>query len=143
MVKRVCVFVLLVATVACGNNLAAPTLSAPAGLAGNWSGTWQATLANGGAYSEALTMTLTQAGSAVSGTWSTSDTNGTVSGTATSSAFSGTFTWNATSTTGTSCTGTLPVSGSAGGSAMSWTSAAVTGNCTNLPTAITMALQSH
>jgi hypothetical protein len=143
MISRACVFVLLVAAVACGSSPNGPSLSSPAGLAGNWSGTWQATLVNGGAYSEALAMTLTQAGSAVSGTWSTSDTNGTVSGTATYSSFSGTFTWNGISTTGSACTGTLPVSGSAGGTAMSWTSAAVTGNCTNLPTAITMAVQSH
>ena len=143
MVKRACVFALMLAAAACGSTTTAPTLSSPARVAGTWSGTWQATTADGGAYSSALAMTLTQAGSTVSGTWSTSDTNGTVSGTTTNGGFSGTFTWNGASTTGGACTGTLPVSGSAGGTAMSWTSAAVTGNCTNMPTAITIAVQSR
>jgi hypothetical protein len=131
-----------VATVACGSSPVAPTPPPPAFVAGNWSGTWQATQASG-SYILAMVMNLTQAGSSVSGTWGTSQGNGTVSGTTTTSSFSGTFTFNATSTTGGACTGTFAVSGNAGGTTVSWNSVAVTGNCTNFPTAITMALQSR
>ena len=41
------------------------------------------------------------------------------------------------------CTGTFAASGSAGGTTLNWTSPAVTGNCSNLPTGITIAVQAR
>jgi hypothetical protein len=137
MFKRTCVVLLLLSAAACGGSSNAPS---SANVAKNWQGTWQATQTSG-SYLIALVMNLTQAGSTVTGTWATSQGNGTVSGTTTQNTFSGTFTWNSLSTTGGACTGTFAVSGAAGGTTLNWTSPAVTGNCTNLPTSITIAVQ--
>lgn len=126
---------------ACSSSPSAPSTPPPASVAGNWSGTWQATQTTGGPYLIAYVMNLNQSGSTVSGTWSTAQANGTVSGATTSTSFSGTLTWNGSSVGGTACTGSLAVSGSAGGQTVTWTSPAVTGNCGNLPTSITIAAQ--
>jgi hypothetical protein len=118
-----------------------PTPAATPSVAGNWTGTWEATQGSGGPYTIPLVMTLTQAGSAVSGTWTTVRANGIVSGTITASTFSGTFTWNAPAINST-CTGTFAAAGTAGGNTLAWTSPGVTsGNCTNLATGITLTVR--
>jgi hypothetical protein len=91
-------------------------------------------------------MNLTQVGSDVSGTWSTEQGAGAVVGRTTVTTFSGylTFYFTSLSVRGPSepCTGTLGVSGTAGGNTLNWTSlgaiAAVPDACTNLPTSITL-----
>jgi hypothetical protein len=140
-----CRFVLFVVAVcfagACGGG-STPASSSPANVAGNWAGTFQFTAADGTRVSAPLTMTLTQSGANVSGSWTAAAqpaSSGTVAGTVTATSFSGTFTFVASVTT--TCTGTFPVSGAAGGSSVSWTSPAITGNCSNLPTSITIAAQ--
>ena len=140
--KRGGIVLLLILATACSGSSTAPSTTS---VAGNWSGTWQNTQV-GGSYIVPLTMNLSQGASSVAGTWSTATANGTVTGATTTSTFSGTFTWNATDFHGVACTGTFPVSGSAGGNTLNWTSPGVTGmtgNCTNLPTSITLAVQSH
>ena len=112
-----------------------------ANLAGNWSGSIQFTQLNGntlGQVVQPISMSLTQSGNTISGTWTTTSTptrNGTVSGTTTTNSFSGSVTYNDSATSGNACTGTLAVSGSAGGNNLIWTSPLVTG-CTNPPTSI-------
>src|SRR3989442_875430 len=126
MFKRGCLVLLLMSASACGNS---PTAPSPASVAGNWSGTWQATQASGG-FILAPGFELSPTNSSVAGTWSTSQGNGTASGTTTSTNFSGTFTWNSRSPSGGACTGDLAVSGTAGATTLNWTSPTVTGNCT-------------
>jgi hypothetical protein len=143
--KRFLVAVLSVVALACGSDSpTAPTpppAPQPAQIAGSYTGTWQATQVTGGPYLIAYTMSLNQSAANVTGTWATAQANGTVTGTTTPTSFSGTMTWNAATNNGTPCTGTFAVSGNAGGNTVTWTSPAVTANCTNLPTGITIAAQ--
>jgi hypothetical protein len=150
MVKRGSAVLLLISAWACaGSGMpTAQTPVPPAGVAGLWSGTLQATQVPGNLcpcpqiafpYTIAFVMNLTQAGSAVSGTWATSQAMGTVAGVTSPTSFSGTLTWNST-TTG-ACTGTLAVGGPAGGKALNWTSPGVTGTCTTFAKAITLAFE--
>jgi hypothetical protein len=125
---------------ACGGTSTAPSPPPPANITGNWSGTFQYSN-NTGLHIDALVMNLSQAGTSVSGTWSTNGRDGTVSGSTTPTNFSGTLTYHTTSTTGGACTGTFAASGDAGSTTMTWTSPAVTENCTNAPTSITIAVQ--
>lgn len=146
MLMRSLLAVLCVSALACGGN--SPTAPStppppPASIAGAWTGTFQATQVTGGPYIIALVMTLNQSAANVTGTWATSQANGTVTGTTTTTSFSGTLTWNGVTNNGSSCTGTFAVSGTAGGPTLNWTSPAVTGNCGNLPTAITVAAQTR
>lgn len=140
--KRLIVLLALLCA-ACGSDPTpvAPTPPSPASVAGTWSGTLQGSQPIQGAFLIAAVMTLNQSGPTVTGTWSTGNANGTVSGTTTASSFTGTFTWNASTATGAPCTGTLAVSGSAGGNTVNWTSPLVTGNCSNLPNSLTLAMQ--
>jgi len=150
---RCCVVLLLISASACGGNSTptAPMPPSPASVAGTWSGTWQATQAVGGAYVDAVVMNLTQVDSNVSGTWSTEQGGGAVVGRTTATSFSGylTFYFTSLSIRGPAepCTGTLGVSGTAGGTTLNWTSpgaiAAVPAACTNLPTSITLTVQSR
>jgi hypothetical protein len=136
---------LCVLAAGCGSSSSpvAPTPPAPqpAQIAGTYTGTWQATQVTGGPYLIAYVMTLNQSAANVTGTWSTAQANGTVTGTTTPTAFSGTMTWNGLTNGGSACTGTFAVSGPAGGPTVNWTSPAVTANCNNLPTGITIAAQ--
>ena len=141
--KRLIVLVALLAA-GCGSDTpAAPTPPPPASVAGTWSGTIQYTQSSTGTslHVQAIALSLTQAGSAVNGTYAAESFNGTVSGTTTPSSFSGSMTFNATTLGGTPCTGTLAVSGGAGGNTMTWTSPAVTASCTNTPVGITIVIQ--
>jgi hypothetical protein len=131
----------LVATLvsACGT-----TAPSEANLAGNWAGTMLSTEGTDQGTVE-IVMTLTQAGASVSGTWGIAGlpffqlANGSLLGTVTASSFSGTFTFNTLNPNGEVCTGTFAVSGNAGAN-MTWTSPGWTGsgNCTNLPTNISL-----
>lgn len=138
--RKIALLTTLLLTVACGSDPVAPTPQ-PASVAGNWSGTLQGTQPQTGTFLIAAAMVLSQSGSSVSGTWSVQGANGTVTGTTTPSDFTGTFTWNAVTTSGTACTGTWAVSGNAAGATINWTSPLVTGNCTNLPNTLTLAMQ--
>src|SRR5205085_4480431 len=109
---------LLVAAIGCGSSSSASAPST-ANVAGTWSGTMTFTVSTGQA-AQAVTMNLTQSGASVSGPWQTTGgtipKSGNVGGTTTTSSFSGTFTINISNpSAGTSCSGTLPVSGTAGG----------------------------
>jgi hypothetical protein len=130
---------LLITASACSGYTNTPTPTAPAFVAGSWGGLFQYYRLDfrPDIASDPFGMTLTQSGSSVSGTWFANytfggpATNGTVTGTVTSTTFSGTFTWNSN---GGACTGTIAVSGPAGGTTFRWTGPAVIGNCDHLPT---------
>src|SRR3954464_1185918 len=147
--NRVALAVCLLTSLACGGSSPAAPSSPPpapapppvASLVGSWTGTWQATQTTGGPYLIAYVMVLNQSAANVTGTWSTAQANGTVTGTTTTSSFSGTMTWNGLTNNGSACTGTFAVSGTAGGATVNWTSPAVTANCNNLPTGVTIAAQ--
>ena len=102
---------------ACSSNPAAPTPQ-PMQIAGNWSGTVQYTTTTSGNQVQAVVFNLTQAGSAVNGTYAAQGFDGTVNGATTPTSFSGTLTFNARTVTGAACTGTLAVSGGAGTTTM-------------------------
>ncbi len=132
-----------------GSNPAAPTPvptpPPPANIAGTWTGTFHAHAINSSGsafpFTEAYTMTLTQSGASVSGTWA-ADANpertGTVGGTVTPTIFNGTFTYNRKLTNGR-CVGTITLSGTTSDHSVHWTSPGVVENCTNAPTGITIA----
>lgn len=142
--RRVLIAFALLTLVSCGGGNAptAPSTPAVAQVAGGWSGTFEASQLSSGSGITALVMDLTQAGSSINGTYViTGFASGAVTGTVTTSTFSGSLTFNAQAVNGSACTGTFSTSGSAGGTTMRWTSPGVTGNCTNLPTGITIAIQ--
>lgn len=143
MLKNTVVFLALILA-SCGGSKTptAPTPPPLAQVAGTWSGTFEATLASGFSQN-AVTLALTQAGSGVNGTWVAQlpAWSGNVTGTVDTTNFSGALSFNATSSTGTACTGSGSFSGPAGGATMTWTSPAITGNCTGLPTAIRLVIQ--
>jgi hypothetical protein len=123
------------------SGCAGPNAPSPANVAGSWSGVvrWMAT--NGDVIPEAITMTLSQRGSAVTGTWNTRLRYGNVSGTTTSTDFSGTFTYNTSAEDdGTPCVGSMAVSGNAGGSTLNWSSPGVIENCLKAPQNISITL---
>lgn len=139
---RYCLILVALFTVGCGSDSpTAPTPPPPASVAGNWQGTWSSSSSTVGNQLVAIVMNLTQAGSAVSGTYATSTFNGTVSGTTTTTSFTGTFSFNGKSSTGAACTGSFSVSGGAGSSTLSWGSPGVTGNCNGLPVGIVLTMQ--
>src|SRR6185312_441143 len=114
--RQLSLSLLLLVSVACGSSTpAAPSPPPPAQIAGNYTGTWQATQVTGGPYLISYVMQLNQSAGNVTGTWSTAQANGTVTGTTTPTTFSGTFTWNAVTNGGSPCTGSFAVSGNAGG----------------------------
>lgn len=128
---------------ACGSSSSSgPTL---AKLGGTWSGTMQFTHVSNGSPVQAVqdvSMNLAEDGSAIMGTWQTStgtvSKSGNVNGTVTATSFSGTFSFIGTTiATGAMCTGTLSVSGAAGGTTLTWTSPGVVGNCSDPPTSVT------
>lgn len=141
--RAVASFILVAAVAACGSSVS----SAPsyAKLAGTWSGTIQFTHMSNGSPVQAVqdvSFVLAQSGGTITGTWQTStgtvSKQGNVNGTVTATSFSGTFSFLGTTiATGASCTGTLPVSGAAGGTTLTWTSPGVTGNCSDPPTSVT------
>jgi len=137
------VLAVLVATLvsACGT-----TAPSEANLVGNWAGTLQSTESSDQS-TVAFMMTLTQTGASVSGTWGVATlpffqlANGSLSGTVTAASFSGTFTFYAPNPNGDGvCMGTFAVVGNAGAN-MTWTSPGWTGDCTGLPTNITINVQ--
>jgi hypothetical protein len=136
---------LLISASACGGSDTAPAPTAPsfASAAGKWTGTFQASTGTNPPGVSTMFMLNGQTGATVFGNWSITGfggANGMVSGTTTVNTFSGTLTYNARTLQGNVCTGTIPVSGSAGGNTMTWTSSGVVSSCTNLPFNITMAL---
>jgi hypothetical protein len=149
--KRLLLAVLGLATLCgCGgSNPAAPTQVAatpppPANIAGTWTGTFHAhALDSSGSafpFTEPFTMTLTQSGGSVSGTWvadGNPDRTGTVGGAVTPTIFNGTFTYHRKVTNGR-CVGTITLSGATSNNSVHWTSPGVLENCSNAPTGITI-----
>ena len=135
----------LLGAAACGGS-SSPSAPAPvnANVAGTWVGTMSFTQNNADGvasqFNQAVSLTLTQNGATVGGTWTSTNgppRSGTVGGSVTASAFSGSFTYNATANTGNPCTGTVAVAGAVSGNSLMWTSPSVVENCTNPPTQLT------
>jgi hypothetical protein len=101
---------------------APPTSPTPAAmnLAGTWSGTW--TFSVGGAVvTDAVTMTLTQTGASVNGSWTAGGgSTGTVGFTA-ATTLSGSLSINHTLLTGQLCAASTTISGTASSSALQFT----------------------
>lgn len=105
----------------------APTPPPPANIAGNWSGTMEAS----NYQPLAVSMVLSQSGSTVTGTWSaitgTSRIAGNVTGTTDSYSFTGTLSFSINQTAG--CSGSFSGGASSGASTLTWSGAGFTGNC--------------
>jgi len=137
----------LLAATACGSS-DSPSTPSIASVAGNWAGSMSYTFKNNAGtpvqgIDASFSMSLTQSGTSVSGTWKSplsdgTTRSGTVGGTLTTTSFSGAFTYHRTLTDGTNCDGTLTVSGPAGGNSLTWTSPGVIENCGNPDTNITI-----
>lgn len=140
MLKLAPLCLLALALVGCGDsNPVAPTPPPPVSIAGAWSGTWE----SANFTPRAVLIDITQTGGTINGTWVTSPDgwNGTLTGTVDAGSFSGSLTFNARSTTGSACTGNGAFSGMATAGSLRWTSPAITGNCTGLPTTNSLTLQ--
>ena len=143
---RIALLVCVVACVsACGGNSVSPS-GASGSAATNIAGTWNGTVVSSNNSDQQLTMVLTQSGSDVSGNWNATSVSwqGQISGTVSGSSFTGQFKFSGTASSGTVCTGTADVVGSAAASAMAWTSASgvIGGSCpAPLPIGLRMDLQ--
>ena len=93
-----------------------------------------------------LGMTITQSGSAISGTWTSTsvDWNGQITGTMDGSSFSGQLAFSGTSASGAVCTGTANISGTASPSSFSVTSSTgVTGPTCPAPLPVGIQIDLH
>ena len=140
--KQTLVGLALAALVGCGGT-SAPTAPTgpppPVNIAGNWTGN----MASNNWPLQAVVMTLSQSGTSVNGTWTTSTGwDGQVTGTVDTSSFTGTFTLSAPNALGVGqrCTGTASISGSAGAT-LHWSGAGFTGTCNGEPLNVTFTLQ--
>ena len=138
---RVALLVCFVVSVsACAGNSLAPT-GGSGGTAMNIAGTWNGTIASSNNETMQVTMVLTQSGSDVSGTWTSTSVSwsGQVSGAVSGSSFDGQFKFSGQATNGTVCTGTANIIGPATASTLTLTSAngVVGGSCpAPLPTGL-------
>ena len=123
---------LVVSASACAGSPGAPT-SAAGGTTMNIAGTWNGTIASSNNETMQLSMILSQSGSDVSGTWSSTSVSwsGQVSGAVNGSSFDGQFRFSGQAANGTVCTGTANVVGTATASTLTLTSASgvVGGSC--------------
>jgi hypothetical protein len=121
---RLLVAAALVAELACGSS--SPTSPTPSlNLAGNWTGSWQF-VTSGVTVTDAVTVTFTQTGSDVSGTWrGESGASGQFSHLTAQASTTGTVTVSQTTITGTACTGTAAVTGTASASSLALTVAQI------------------
>src|SRR5262245_1921137 len=134
----------LFAVDACGSSNASPVAPSVPTMAGDWSGAMAYTqLSSTGTstpISQAVSLSLTQAGPFLSGTWTTTQgqvRSGTVGGSLNNNTFTGSFTYSTLNANNTMCAGTLAVSGTVNGTSLVWTSPVVNENCSNAPTNIT------
>jgi hypothetical protein len=122
-------FILLVALFvpACSNSNTTPSdVGASGGSPANIAGAWTGSFASSNNPTEQITMSLTQTGGSVTGTWDASTLlwEGQVTGSVSAASFSGQITFRGTAFDNTICTGTANVSGTVSDSALSWTSTA-------------------
>jgi hypothetical protein len=131
---RACVVAPLIVMLAACGGTAATEPTPPVTASGTWTGNLEST--NFG--QQGVTLTLTQTGNAVGGTWATPALNmsGSVSGTLTSGAFSGSLTLATPSATGGTCSGTASVTGSVAATNLTWSGQGFTGSCGGLPLGI-------
>lgn len=132
-----CLFVLALASARCGSS------TSPSTLTGTWTGTAQYTV-NGQIGTQNITVTLSQQGTTVTGTYVATSvgyfvgTMQNISGTA-SGTFTGTF--NFAPAAGLGCSGTFDASGGSGGDAVTWNMTGVTSTCGSFtPSAIQLQL---
>jgi len=121
---RVALIVLFAVSIAaCGSNATAPS-AVSVGTPVNIAGTWNGTIASSNNASAQVGMVLTQSGSAVTGTWTSTSVawSGQISGTVSGASFDGQFRFSGTTADGTVCTGTANIVGPVSTSTMTWTS---------------------
>jgi hypothetical protein len=122
----------IVMLAACGGTAA--TEPSPVSAAGTWTGVFEST----NFAQQSVTLTLTQTGSSVGGTWVATPLamSGAVSGTHTGGTFSGSLTLATPSATGGTCSGTASVTGSVAATSLTWSGQGFTGSCGGLPLGI-------
>jgi len=119
--RRFAIAVALTLLTACGGGSAPSSPTPTLNLAGTWTGTWQF-VTSGATIVDTVTATLTQAGSTVSGTWtSESGATGQISNLAAQASVSGSLTISQPTLTGPACTATTSVSGTASASSIDLT----------------------
>jgi len=118
---------LIVVLAACGSKSpSSPTQNL--NLTGSWTGTWQFVI-SGTTISDTITATLTQTGTDATGTWtSQSGATGQFVHLSASASTSGSLTISQTTLSGTVCTGSESVSGTATGSTLELALAAIPPN---------------
>jgi len=114
----------LLAAVSCGSK-SPPGPSTTLNLGGNWSGTWQY-VTSGVTIVDNVTVTLTQAGADASGTWTAeSGASGQVQRLVPQASTSGTLTITQMTITGSACSATAAVTGTASATAIDLNVAAI------------------
>ena len=118
--RRVLVIFVLITGSACSS----PSGPSSVGAATDISGAWSGTFASSNNPTMQLGMTITQTGSTVSGTWTSTsvDWNGQITGNMDGSSFSGQLAFTGTAASGSVCTGTANIAGTASTSSVSFTS---------------------
>ncbi|MEZ5318072.1 MAG: hypothetical protein R2752_11780 [Vicinamibacterales bacterium] len=117
---RALVLALAVAAATCGGN--SPTTPSPSGanVAGTWSGSWQYVTA-GTTVTDTVSATLTQNGSAATGSWAAAGGAGGQLSFTTTGALTGTITISQTALGGLNCSASTTISGSSSASVISFT----------------------
>lgn len=133
---------IIAALAGCGGGSGSPTApspSPPVQIAGTWDGVLDST----NFPQQAITLTLAQSGTGITGTWVSGALGwaGAVTGTVSTNTFSGAFTINTPAATGGTCTGTAAVSGGVSSTAVAWTSPGFTGPCGGMPSGVRITTQ--
>lgn len=113
-----------------------PTSPSPAQIAGEWSGTLEST----NYQARAVTVTLTQAGESVNGTWVGGDWDGSITATVDGNRASGTVTIHMPALVGR-CESSGAFGGSASSSTMTWTVVTFDGECGAPPASARFVIQ--
>ncbi|MGE0043614.1 MAG: hypothetical protein AB7H88_07775 [Vicinamibacterales bacterium] len=113
-----------------------PTSPSPAQVAGDWSGT----LESANYQARAVTLTLTQAGESVNGTWTGGDWDGAITATVDGNRASGTVTIRMPALVGR-CESSAAFGGDASSSTMTWNVVGFDGECASPPAGARFVIQ--
>lgn len=118
-------------TVSCGDS----TPSSPTAPVNSIAGTWTGTLDSTNFAQQGITLSLTQSGPTIGGTWAAPgiSMSGTVTGTLSGSAFTGNLTLTTLDALGRTCTGTAPATGTLESTALNWLSQGFVSSCGGVP----------
>lgn len=134
---------LVLALAACSSESGSsttPTSPSAAQVTGSWTGSLDST----NFAQQGMTLTLTQSGTSVTGTWTATPLpfSGAVSGAMSGDTFTGSLTLSTPGATGGTCAGTAAFTGSVSATTLTWTSqSGFTGPCGGMPVGVRIVAQ--